>query len=392
MRHKAGFFFALAAALTSAPAFAQDKDAKTIVLTDVQAAQLLITNDKLDDAKKLLLRDLATRPDDSEMLFLLGTIAVAQKEYDTAISLYRRILVNEPDVERVHLELARAFFLKGDYDNADRQFRFARAGDIPDAVKTNIDQFLAAINRLKTWSFHFSAALAPDTNENAATSLSQVRIYGLPFTLNSAARRQSGVGLAGDLGGEWSPSLSDNFKARIGADAYRTEYGGGDFDDMTISGYAGPQMLFSDWDISTLLTGFRRWYANLPYASGFGGKLAADVGITSDLLIGAALGETIISYDHIAAQDGPLFSSQLRASYVLSPSSVFQLQSGFDRQEARVQAYSYSGFWLGGGYDQDLPFGFSAGLQSSYLVTHYDAELLGFGAKRQDINLLKSPF
>src|SRR6201996_3857346 len=119
--------FALGAAVLSS---AQAQPAtQTITLTDTQAAQLLITNNRLDDAKKILLHDLEAKPEDSETLFLLGTIAVAQKDYDTAISYYRRILVNEPDAERVRLELARAFFLKADYDNADRQFRFARAGD-----------------------------------------------------------------------------------------------------------------------------------------------------------------------------------------------------------------------------------------------------------------------
>ena len=165
----------LAVFLSVPAALAQDAQkpaTKTITLSATQAAQLLIASNRLDEAKKLLERELAASPDDSENLFLLATIAAAQKDYDTAISLYRRILVREPDAERVRLELARAFFLKGDYDNADRQFRFARAGDIDDAVKANIDHFLAAINRLREWTVNFSLALAPDTNQNAATSAS----------------------------------------------------------------------------------------------------------------------------------------------------------------------------------------------------------------------------
>src|ERR1700712_3173731 len=121
----------VAVTLFASGALAQEKgDGQTITLSDAQAAQLLIANNRLDDAKKLLEHDLAATPDDSEMLFLLATVAVAQKDYDAAISLYRHILVREPGAERVRLELARTFFLKGDYDNADRQFRFARAGDI----------------------------------------------------------------------------------------------------------------------------------------------------------------------------------------------------------------------------------------------------------------------
>src|SRR5579863_4075304 len=299
------YWIALLGVLALAPgALAQDKDPapRAVVLSDVQAAQLLINNNRLDDAKRLLDHDLVSQPEDSELLFLRAMVAVAEKDYDTAISLFRRVLVREPDAERVRLELARAFFLKGDYDNADRQFRFARAGDINDAVKANIDRFLAAINRLREWTVNFSLALAPDTNQNAATSASQVSIYGLPFTLDKSARKQSGIGVAGDFGGEWSPLLDDNLKARLGADLYRVDYSGGQFDDMTVSGYGGPQLLFSNWDVSALATGFKRWFANQDYVSGVGGKLAADYGITSDWLIGASLGGQSVTNDFIPEQ------------------------------------------------------------------------------------------
>jgi len=381
----------LAVLLSQPAALAQDAQqpaTKTITLSVTQAAQLLIASNHLDEAKKLLERELAANPDDSETLFLLATIATAQKDYDTAISLFRHILVREPDVERVRLELARAFFLKGDYDNADRQFRFARAGDINDAVKANIDHFLAAINRLREWTVNFSLALAPDTNENAATSANQVSIYGLPFTLDKSARRQSGIGAAGDIGGEWSPLLSDDLKARIGGDLARTQYSGGQFNDMTLSGYAGPQLLFQDWDVSLLGTGFQRWYANQDYLAGFGGKIAADYGVTSDLLISASFGGQAVTDDFIPQQSGPLYSTQLAGTYVLSPSSLFQLQLGFNRQDAQIGAYSYSGVWFGAGYSQDLPFGFSAGFQPVYFITRYDDALAAFGTTRADNALM----
>ncbi|MBA2587801.1 MAG: DUF560 domain-containing protein [Alphaproteobacteria bacterium] len=379
---------ALAVLLACAvPATAQEA-ATPLVISDAAAAQLLIANNRLDDAKKLLEHDLAASLDDSQTLFLLATVAVAQKDYDTAISLYRRILVHEPGAERVRLELARTFFLKGDYDNADRQFRFARAGDINDVVKANVDHFLGAINRLREWTVNFSFALAPDTNQNAATSASQVNLFGLPFALDKSARRQSGIGLAGDIGGEWSPLLNDNLKARVGGDLSRTEYSGGQFDDMTLSGYAGPQWLFSDWDVSVLATGFERWYANQDYVSGAGGKIAADYGITSDLLIGASAGGQQVTNRFIPEQSGPLLSGQVSGTYILTPSSLFQLQFGLNRQEAMIAPYSYTGLWFGGGYQQDLPFGFSAGFQPAFFLTRYDDALPVFGKTRSDDTLM----
>jgi len=65
---------------------------------------------------------------------------------------------------------------------------------------------------------------------------------------------------------------------------------------------------------------------------------------------------------------GPLWSIQTQATYVLSPSSLIQLQFGYNRQEAQISPYSYSGFWIGGGYQQDLPFGFSAGFRPSFFA------------------------
>jgi tetratricopeptide (TPR) repeat protein len=375
----------LAAVLTfSTAARAQEGGSKTIALSDIQAAQLLILNNRLDDAKLLLERELRARPGDTEAEFLLATIAVEQKDYDTAISLFRRILARDPPTERVRLELARAFFLKGDYDNADRQFRFARAGDIDDNVKANVDRFLSAINRLREYTVNFSFALAPDTNQNAATSASQVSLFGLPFALDKSARKQSGIGVAGDIGGEWSPLLDDNIKARIGADFYRVEYSGGEFDDMTLSAYGGPQFLFPNWDVSVLALGFKRWFANQDYVSGVGGKLAADYGITSDWVLGASAGGQSVTNSFIPEQSGPLWSAQTQVTYVLSPSSLFQLQLGLSRQEARIAPYSYSAVWFGGGYAQDLPYGFFAGFQPSYFITRYDATLAAFGKTRSD--------
>jgi len=365
-------------------AHGEDKVVSTITLSGVQATQLLLANNRLDEAKRVLELFLAAMPDDSEGQFLLATIAVEEKNYDTAISLFRRILAREPPTERVRLELARAFFLKGDYDNADRQFRFARAGDIDDAVKANIDRFLSAINRLREYSFNFAFALAPDTNQNAATSASQVSLYGLPFALDKEARKQSGIGVAGEIGGEWSPSLDDSIKARIGSNLYRVDYSGGAFDDMTLSAYGGPQFLFANWDASILATGFKRWFANQDYVSGLGGKLAADYGITSDWLVGASFGGQSVTNAFIPEQSGPLWSAQLQLAYVRSPSSLFQLQVGWNRQDAHAAPYSYSGLWLAGGYSQDLPWGFTGGFQPSYFRTRYDAPLAAFGTTRSD--------
>jgi hypothetical protein len=87
---------------------------------------------------------------------------------------------------------------------------------------------------------------------------------------------------------------------------------------------------------------------------------------------------------HRTGTERSLYNVQSQVTYVLSPSSLFQFQVGFNRQDATIQPYSYSAWWLGGGYIQDLPFGFSAGFQPSYYLSYFDAPLPAFQVTRSD--------
>jgi hypothetical protein len=251
-------------------------------------------------------------------------------------------------------------------------------------VKANIDQYLAAILRLKRWSYDVGLAVAQDTNANGATSVHQVDLYGLPFTLSDDARRKSGAGVAIDLGGEWSPLLADNVKAKLGGRVHRLEYGGSAFDDMTVSTYAGPEFLFPRWQIDTLATGFRRWYGNTPYNQGFGGRAAAIYALLPELQLGSAFDVQALSYRQLHEQDGTIVSGNLDATYTISPSSLVRLAGGTAVQTAKLRALANTTRWIALDFYQDLPWGFSANIEPAFSWTRYDAPLAAFGVTRED--------
>jgi len=349
-----------------------------------EAAALLIQAGRLDEAKRVLASSLQQNADDYEAIFMLGLIAVAEQQHDAAIAHFRRILAAEPERERVRLELARAFFLYGDYDNAERNFRFARAGDLPDEVRANIDQYLGAIRRLKHWSYDVAIALADDTNVNGATTAHQVDIYGLPFTLSDDARQTSGVGVMVEVGGEWAPLLSDTIKARFGGRVRRLEYGGADFDDMTVSAYAGPSVLFPRWQIDTLVTGFQRWYGNSPYNYGIGGRAAFLYALSQRVQAGFGIGAQSVVYRTAEDYDGPVTSADVQLGYTITPSSVVRLTAGIGEQKSEVAALANTTHWIAVNYYRDLPLGFSAALEPAFLWTNFNAPLAAFGVTRSD--------
>lgn len=353
-------------------------------ISGLQAAELLVQSGKLDDAKVVLLAMEKATPDDSEVLFLLGMIAVQQKDCDTAIRRFRKILVHEPGVARVRLELARAFFLRQDWDNAERQFRFARGADLAPGAIANIDQYLFAIRRLRQWSVNASLAVAPDTNLNAGPDITELQIFGLPFQLSNQTRQKSGIGAALGLSGEWDQPLGQQTRLDVGAAFHGLVYPQSEFDDLALLAFVGPAFLWPQWDLSPRLTAFRRWYGDRVYNSGLGGVLQETYHLTPRLGVGASVGAQNVTFPSATGQNGVAVSGSLNGYFTPNPFTLLSAGAAVSRQNARVAAYAYTASQITLSYTRDLKGGLSVSFTPSLTISRYDAPLAAFGVPRRD--------
>lgn len=350
----------------------------------VAAAKKMMLAGRSGDAK-LLLQDLSRRyPDSNDIAFLLGLLAVEATDYSAAVDHFRAILVRNPDAVRVRLELGRAFFLKRDYENAFRQFQFARAGKLPPGVGASIDRFVAAIRQQKDWSYNFSFALAPDSNINNGTSSRETELFGLPFELSDETRQKSGVGVAIDAGAEFAPQLGEHVRLRMGAVVQRREYREKAFDDMTVAVHAGPRLVLPGWDLSLLATGFRRQFGGRRLSEGVGAKVEATHYNGARTAISLGLSAHQVHYPDYPLQDGRAFSASAGALRALSPASSVNARIGASRKTARTpELASWSG-WFSAGYYRDLPGGFSIYLEPGFGSSRYDGVDPFFGKRRKD--------
>ena len=147
---------------------------------------------------------------------------------DEAIAAFRSILVDRPELVRVRLELARAFFLKQEDTLARRHFEQVLAGEVPpEPVVVNITRFLRVMRARRRWEAHFGAAVAPDSNPgNAASGERTVFLdtpFGrLPFTRQGdPAKPESGIGVSIWGGGEYQYPLSHNLAAALRGERLR---------------------------------------------------------------------------------------------------------------------------------------------------------------------------
>lgn len=359
------------------------KSQRVIPNAAIVATRLIEQGDN-DQARTVLLEARERFADNNDIAFLLGMMAMAEQEFEKASNYFREILIRDPKAVRVRLELGRALFESGDYRDADRQFRFARSGDLPAEVNANIDRYLTAIHNLQTFNWDISIALAPDTNINAAPSIEEISIFGLPFELSEDAKSQTGIGLLLNTSAEWTPHISENTRLRLGGNLYRTDYSGGDFDDTFTNMHLGPNVEFGNFEISTLLTGFHRWYGNEPYNHGVGLRQELAYYPSSRLRLSTSLEHQWVNHDNAESLDGTRSSWLGSGQYALTPSSGVTGVLGVSRESTELDMLSNTVYRSGVGYYRELFGGLTALLQPEYLHARYDDVTPAFGVERRD--------
>ncbi|WCM25889.1 surface lipoprotein assembly modifier [Sphingomonas sp. QA11] len=354
------------------------------MMSDNDAAALMMQNGDMENARKLLLRAEKERPDDPQTQFLLAMLDLAAGDYPAEIRRLRRILVRHPKAARVRLELGRAFFLARDYDNAERQFRFATAGGLEPGVQTNINRFLMQIRQLRRFTYNFAIAIAPDTNLNAGPAIDSVNLYGLPFQLSQSAQKTSGVGLSLDLGGQLALPVATNVKMVLSGQLHRSQYRDGMFDDMTLSAGAGPRIVLHRWDVSVQGFALRRWFGDRTYSDTIGAGVDATYYANARLGVQYGLSHQRIDYAVNPLQSGTGTTVSLGGFYTPNASTILKATIAQTRQGAEVPGYANRSTQFGVTVYHDFKGGFSASVQPSYTLTHYDGVLAAFGIARRD--------
>ena len=383
-----------AAEAVAAPAAAQPAPASLAGVgagahvDDLLTAEVWLTQNRFEDARLLLLalekKPSSERARNNQVQFLLGLLDMHDEDYDSATSRFRRILVSEPNSVRVRLEMGRAYYLAGRYDDAERQFLYARAGKVPKTVLVNIDRYLGQIRQLKTFTYGFSLAMAPDTNLNAGPATDAVTLYGLPFQLSKDAKANSGVGMVLDTNAEWAPRIGKRLKWRFGSQLHRVQYGTTEFDDMTVAGFTGPHLTLKRWDINLLGTIARRWYGDKGYSLNYGPSLDATYYLTARLGVGASGNLSQISYDHFQAQNGLGKTISLFSFYTPTTSSYVRGAVTLGHQDADDPAYAFTSWQYGLNYVREFAGGITLGLAPAFTRMDYDAPLQSVGATRHD--------
>jgi outer membrane protein len=299
----------------------------------------------------------------NEARFRLATLYVREHRYKDAGILFRQILDEQPNAQRVRLELANVLALLGDDASARRELRAARAGDLPPEVAAMVDRFSAALRSRKPVGGSVQIGVASDTNINRATRSDTLGTVIGDFILNEDAKAHSGLGLSFD--GQGFGRVPVGTAASI---------------LLTLSG-AGD--LYRQKRLNVSLGLARRWYADQLYTSAVGGR----VDVTRPLsgvaqLRVSATGDKVRNYVN-RLESGWVYSGSAILEHALSARAGAGLAVSAGRRSLRDPGYSTtSGEITGFAYREAGRTTMTGSLSLGHLAA--DKRLLLFPEKRSE--------
>ena len=349
---------------------------RSVDIPGVADARKLIKNGKYDEALGILRALVKTHPKHTDILFLFGLATIEKSEQpditeadresllaDTITAL-RTILIDRPELVRVRLELARAFFFNGDDGLARDHFERVLAGNPPPPVVANIQLFLDSIRARRSWSMYLGVALLPSTNIGKYPHENTIIIVpGLPdFPFRPDETRKSGVGISVWTGGQYHYPLTERVRFLLGSDATLQQYPGKEFDQTSLSGHVGPSWLAGqNTEISILANIRKNWIGASPYSSEIGAKLRVGYRLTRRINITGQAYWQRSDFRTNKFLDGPLRDFSLYGYWLITPTVRAEAAAGYARQRAKNPLYNNASRWGRIGVSVILPRGFTLG-------------------------------
>ena len=352
----------------------------------VNLARALVERNRFAEALKILRSLASDHPDQTDVKFLLGLAAGRGSQarglpdeerevlLDEAIAAFRSILIRRPDLVRVRLELALAFYFKEADNLAREHFERALVGKPPEALVANVTRLLKVIRARRRWDAWFGFSLAPDTNINAASDAEFIYINGLPFRRGAQGRASSDIGVVGWGGGEYQYPLAEHWRLRSGLNVNHREYKGNRWDQTFLAGYVGPRWLITrDTEMSLLATASQRWWGGSSLNYDYGARLEVEHRVFAGFRLNARAQWSDRKFQQQKFLEGPLMVFSLGARYVLFPTVQVNALVGYQQQDAVSHAWSSAGYWTRMGTNVALPWGFTVGLSAEFRWTDFES-------------------
>lgn len=320
-------------------------------------------------------------------------ILAREGKLDQAISLYRKINAQLPDIKLLRFQMAMALFYNRQFDAAKSEFEKLRSSTESEADLKAINQYLDAISRQNKWDINASLSYLDDNNLTNEAPVGTTLTLGNGAEVSTKSEHESGQGINFGLYADkkW---LNDNrlFTALHLNTNGNYYWNNKKFNDATAGAGVGfgYQTAITEAEIQPFYS--KRWYGGgrngsdtlKSYADSYGVKGSINQWINPKFryqgFVRLGRSEYEDSYKYNDGSD-TLFASTL----IYLPNQKQFFTAGIDKsaKNARDDFNSFRRSGMRFGWGQTWPKGFSTRVNVGYAKRLYNAEDY-FGIKREN--------
>lgn len=239
--------------------------------------------------------EMLRKPADLDVLFKFATVATKTGDFEGAISALERMLLINPNLPRVRLELGVLYYRLGSYEIARSYLETAlKSQALPPDVRGRAEKFMAEVEKRQSPS-RFSGEVFFGTryqsNANLGPATSSVRLFGQTANLNQQALGTADWGFVGSAQFRHSYDLGLQDKSAI--ESQLTTYANRQFtlsaanvsliDFTTGPRFQAFQGIFEEVILKPFFSAGYIWVNDQPYYGSYGAGLESAVLLTDRL-------------------------------------------------------------------------------------------------------------
>ena len=353
-----------------------------VELSDLETGRLLIRTGRLAHAKAFLEQaEPANEEERIERLLLLGRIDMRLGMPRDAAERFEAVLETRPELTRVRLELAWAYYLAGLHDKAQHHFISSLGEEPPSTVEAAVEGFLRRMDARRRWSVSVSAAMVPETRRPQRES---ILIGGVPFQLNEDATTPSGVGALLSGGLSFSPRVADRVRGVVAASTAAKLYERSSWNELSASGELGLARVLERGTTSAGLRAGRVWTGGDPERVTLGPWARTAWQVSSSTRLDVALSADRQRHDSLRARDGWRLRAGPRIAHALNSRTTIAVEPVLEAVTAEEPHHGSRLIGLGATGSRAFRGGLSITLSAAADVRrHADPDPL-FGTTRED--------
>lgn len=308
-----------------------------------------------------------TDPGNAEKALAFAQVAIETGDIEGALSALERLLIFNPDLPRIRVEIGILYFRLGSFEEARAQLRrVLDEGKLAADDRARAEDYLSRTERNAAslqWRANFTSGMRWQSNANYGPQASTARLLGFDFPISGSGQKRADWSFFGAYGGglSWDPDLATwiPFVVEANVNGFgQKQFKREDLDLFYIQPDIGPRFRLDM--ISQGLTirpyGLANYFA--VQADNFlkttGGGVNVNAPVTDWFILDVTLEAQDRHYKQSALRPrvedrtGGFESVQVRPSFAIASNQVFSLLLERDKVEAR-ERYQRAVYYVAGG-------------------------------------------